>query len=988
MKQKSLSLIILILVFNSSLFSQIFSKITSGDVVNSGGHSYGNSWVDIDLDGDLDLFVSNFNSQNNNLFENLGNGNFNQIFNHPLTTDFAQSLGNSWIDFDNDCDLDFFVVEGGQNQLQANQLYENINGDFIEIASGDIVSDLGYSQSSNWADYDNDGLIDLFVANLIDQENFLYHNEGGGTFTKINNNITSYELESNYANWIDFNNDGWMDLFVVNRFGLNNQLFKNDGTGNFIEITSGIIVNDGGNSYGSSWGDYDNDGDFDLFVANKTDEDNFLYQNNGDETFTKITSGILVNDGGKTYGSEWADVDNDGDLDIVITNQSGNNNRLYLNNGDATFTSATTEVVSTDGGSSRGCSVVDYDNDGDLDIFIANRSNENNFLYQNNGNTNNWLKIKSIGSISNRASIGTKIRLKATINGNPTWQLRHIASEYGYTSQSSLEPHFGLGDATIVDSIVIEYPSGVVCTYTNLSSNQWLVFHESDCIDVLETQVFEICEGETLLLSTGNNSSVWQTDSIGNVFFVGSEITIGPLFQDTIIYSTALNSCALDSKFKYEIKINNVDSTLTTFNICTGDTLFLNNEVITESGIYTITEQGVNGCDSIHQDNVIVESVIQLFELIELCPNDSVLVFGNYVSTSGIFTQNFPSNFSCDTILEIEVALQEDMELQINSVFCQNAGAGSAVVEIINGISPFDYDWSNSTTNAAMISVDAIGNYSLTVTDANGCSAVDFYTVEENNPIMLDLDITNVSCLGGDDGAVSISGMMGLNFEFSLDGTNFFPNSEFLNLGVGDYVLNILDEEGCVHIQEFQIQEASDFQVFLSPSINIFLGENAMINSQVNPPNPNYIYEWIPTEGLNCTDCPNPIASPTETTNYTLIVTDENGCTSVANILVEIEIRKNVYIPNAFSPNGDGDNDFLTIYSDTSVDKVLNFEIFDRWGEVVFKNENFMTNDFAAGWNGFFLNKKMNPGVFAYIARVKYVDGEVEMFKGDITLLP
>ena len=124
MKQKSLSLIILILVFNSSLFSQIFSKITSGDVVNSGGHSYGNSWVDIDLDGDLDLFVSNFNSQNNNLFENLGNGNFNQIFNHPLTTDFAQSLGNSWIDFDNDCDLDFFVVEGGQNQLQANQLYE------------------------------------------------------------------------------------------------------------------------------------------------------------------------------------------------------------------------------------------------------------------------------------------------------------------------------------------------------------------------------------------------------------------------------------------------------------------------------------------------------------------------------------------------------------------------------------------------------------------------------------------------------------------------------------------------------------------------------------------------------------------------------------------------------------------------------------------------------------------------------------------------
>jgi hypothetical protein len=199
---------------------------------------------------------------------------------------------------------------------------------FTRITTGAIVNDGGRSFGSSWGDYDNDGDLDLFVANEL-QNNFLYQNNGDGTF---------------------------------------------------IKITSGAIVNDGGRSVSSSWGDYDNDGDLDLFVANYlASENNFLYQNNGDGTFTKITTGAIVTDGGRSYGSIWGDYDNDGDLDLFVTNYWGDNNFLYQNNGDGSFTKITSGAIVNDGGYSYGSSWGDYDNDGDLDLFVANIV-ENNYI--------------------------------------------------------------------------------------------------------------------------------------------------------------------------------------------------------------------------------------------------------------------------------------------------------------------------------------------------------------------------------------------------------------------------------------------------------------------------------------------------------------------------------------------------------------------------------------------------------------------------------
>ncbi|TDI93487.1 MAG: T9SS type A sorting domain-containing protein [Caldithrix sp.] len=253
-----------------------------------------------------------------------------------------------------------------------------------------------------------------------------------------------------------------------------------EGTGQatFTRIDSGAIVNDGGNSWGSSWGDYDNDGD--LIVANIGI--NFLYQNNGDPegmgkiSFTRITSGAIANDGGISLGCSWGDYDNDGDLDLFVANSVSEDNFLYRNNGNGSFTRITSGAIVNDGGSSLGCSWGDYDNDGDLDLFVANR--ENNLLYQNNGTNNNWIKIKCVGTLSSTSAIGAKVKVKATLNGKQVWQLLEISGQTGQSAQNSLEADFGLGDASVVDSIRIAWTSGTVQVLTDVSVNQFLTVTE------------------------------------------------------------------------------------------------------------------------------------------------------------------------------------------------------------------------------------------------------------------------------------------------------------------------------------------------------------------------------------------------------------------------------------------------------------------------------------------------------------------------------
>lgn len=460
------------------------AKNTISGLSNDATDNWSVSWADYNQDGFDDVFVSNYSDNKaNQLYVNNTDGTFTAVTQAgALTSDISSTVASTWADYNNDGYIDVFLAN---NIGTPNALYQN-NGDgsFSKASNNTLYTHGFYSHSASWADYDNDGYVDLFVAEYMPTKfNLLFKNNGDGTFSKVTSNpIVEEAAYSLGATWSDYNNDGYQDLFVPNGLNGANSLYKNEGGARFTKVSTGGIDTDQANSVGSSWGDYDNDGDQDLFVANASNQNNFLYNNNGDGTFTKVVDGIIVNDSGHSHGSSWGDIDNDGDLDLFVTNDQGTVNALYVNNGDGTFYKPDI-TINTDKANSFGTAMSDYDNDGDLDILVGNHSYEANDFYVNSqGSCNAWTCFNLTGTNSNRSAIGAKIRVKADLYGTPTWQLREISGQTGGGAggQNSLKAMFGLADATRIDSVIVEWPSGTRQYLTNLTIN--------DCVDIVEEE--------------------------------------------------------------------------------------------------------------------------------------------------------------------------------------------------------------------------------------------------------------------------------------------------------------------------------------------------------------------------------------------------------------------------------------------------------------------------------------------------------------------
>jgi len=487
---KNLALITLSLIFiYGNIFAQTFTRLTNSVIVSDTAHSVSCSWGDYDNDGDLDLHVGNWDNQNCFFYRNLlietGVDSFLKVTTGNIVKD---SSGNGvWIDYDNDTDLDLFT-----NNLFRNLLAETGIDSFINRNIRDIFNEGDYFGGCSWGDYDNDGDLDFFISKggyFSDQNNCLYRNmikeTGIDSFMYINTgDIVNDGGYSGGCNWVDYDNDGDLDLYVANSRGHNNFLYQNllieTGIDSFVKINTGDIVNNGGDSSSDTWGDYDNDGDLDLFVANYGDN-NFLYANNGDGTFTRIIVGEIVNDGGRSTYGNWGDFDNDGDLDLFVSNAENQKNFLYENNGDGTFLKLDTGQIVNDICDSFGNSWCDYDNDGDLDLFVANYE-PNNFLYCNNGNSNNWINIKCIGIVSNTSAIGTRLWIKAILNDEAVWQMREVS---GY---NDLNVKFGLGNATVIDTLKIRWPSGIINIFTNILANQFITAIEDQDITGIDEE--------------------------------------------------------------------------------------------------------------------------------------------------------------------------------------------------------------------------------------------------------------------------------------------------------------------------------------------------------------------------------------------------------------------------------------------------------------------------------------------------------------------
>lgn len=457
---------------------ELFARVTEGNIATDGGQSRGVAWGDYDGDGDPDLYVANTGGQWSFLYRNDGGGALTKMRGHELVSRGAMSEGASWADVDNDGDLDLFVLNSDR---QRNFLFVNHGGgQFMrDTSDAPIVTDAESSVMACWADYDADGDADVYVVNRDGQDDAYYVNQGGGRFERSRGGALGHEGGNGRTCAAgDIDGDGDVDLYVGNAREPK-RLYRNDGGGTFTELRdAGEVTASTSYNYGSSFADYDGDGDPDLLVTN-IDRPNDLYRNDGRGHFTRDDRALPRDSVGASKGQAWGDFDNDGDLDLFVANgtyKPDQRNYLYLNRGDGTFERVMRGRVSTDADTSAGVAAADADDDGDLDLFVANwgSNDQDNAFYRNAGGAarGRYLLLRAEGRRSNRMALGLTTRVRATIRGRPVWITRWLLPSTGYGSQNDLALHFGLGDATRVDSLVLRWPSGAVETFTGIETNR------------------------------------------------------------------------------------------------------------------------------------------------------------------------------------------------------------------------------------------------------------------------------------------------------------------------------------------------------------------------------------------------------------------------------------------------------------------------------------------------------------------------------------
>jgi enediyne biosynthesis protein E4 len=478
---------------------------------------------DYDNDGDLDVFLVQGTPLSDTGAAGLKPRPTSRLFRNDLTRDAngtphlhftdvteragvglrGYGMGVAVGDYDNDGDLDLFVTTFGPDTLYRN----NGDGTFTDVTATAGVSDDLWSTSATFFDYDRDGDLDLFVANYLDftlastkactdplgapdycgprvyepVPDRLYRNDGNGRFTNV---TETAGLTKAYGAGLgvvagDYNGDSWLDLYVAND-ARSNQLWINRHDGTFADegMLSGAAVNAAGNAEGSmgiASGDYDNDGDEDLFITNIVGETFAFYRNDGRGVFedVRVASGVGAATGGMTgFGTGWFDYDNDGWLDLFVANGAVNTiasqrgqsrplrmrNQLFHNVGghfEETSGAAGPPFATLEVG--RGAAFGDIDNDGDIDIVVTTNGGPVQLLLNQSASQNHWVQLKLVGRAGNRRAHGALVGLER--RGMPT-QWRRVHSDGSYLSASDDRVHFGIGASTKVDAVSVQWPDG------------------------------------------------------------------------------------------------------------------------------------------------------------------------------------------------------------------------------------------------------------------------------------------------------------------------------------------------------------------------------------------------------------------------------------------------------------------------------------------------------------------------------------------------
>ena len=564
---RSVPLLIATFLFAITLQAQIAFTANSSQLTGT----YGNPSCVVDMNGDHLDDVVRFNGNQLTIAYQQAGGGFVQQ--NQITATVSPNWSISAGDLDANGYNDILIGNGSANSF----LRANSDG---SAYTEQYFSPYIFSQRTNMADINNDGMLDAWSCHDVGLSK-PYRNTGSGVMVEDQSMIQqTVTVGGNYATvFCDYDEDGDLDLYFSKCRGgapvgdpqRINLLYRNNGNGTWTEVGAAAGVNDGAQSWISVFEDYDNDGDFDIFVGNHSDANRF-YRNNGDGTFTDIIASTGINSGALgAWEANAADFDNDGWIDIITEAGGG----IWHNNGNGTFGFVSSPVSE--------CGIGDLNNDGYPDIHLGQT------VYYNNGGTNHWVKFELQGIFSNKNGIGARLKLY----GPWGMQTREIRSGNGFSHMSSLHAMFGIGAATAIDSVVVSWPSGVRTVIANPGVDQLNIVPEASCtlapIEIIVDGSPTICTGESVTLTapSGFASYMWSNGS------AASTITVSQSGNYTVVGIDA-NDCAAVSN-SVAVSVVTSEQPVITINgdeaFCQGSTV----ELVSSVGINAVWSNGATG---------------------------------------------------------------------------------------------------------------------------------------------------------------------------------------------------------------------------------------------------------------------------------------------------------------------------------------------------------------------------------------------------------
>lgn len=596
---------------------------------------------------------------------------------------------------------------------------------------------------------------------------------------------------------------------------------------------------------------------------------------------------------------------------------------------------------------------------------------------------------------------------------------------------------------------IIEADQAIICegetiTFTVIGSQlgnnpsfQWQIdgVNTGNNSPVFTTDILSEGQNITCIINTNQNCAttntiITNTISVNVISSTPPSITITPNVTETcpgepITFIASGNNFGQNPMFQWQIDGLNVGANLPEFTtsqllngqlvscILTADITCSENNVVESEPVSIIITDGISPVINIESntseicagEEVIITASGSNFGLnasfqwmIDGTPvstNDSIFI------TTGLSSQQ---TVTClitnpDACESLSTAISNPISIKVNHVTVEileigfeNCGNADGIIEIegIGGTEPYSYEWMNGE-NKNLLTDLSYGKYTVTVTDAIGCSAIGQIEMGKNEvPEVQSIIVDQADCEGdnGAAGIVLLDSTMTYTFEWlNNDGKPVSYSNHAENLKTGSYSVIISNEYGCTTIETVTIEQTPGIQVAINDDIQLTLGDYFQIETIVNITD-GVTYSWEEVEGLSCRTCPSPTLRPTESGVYTLTVTNEFGCTASDEIIVHVIPKRDVYIPNAFTPNNDGVNDYFTVYAGENVSSIKSMHLFDRWGGEIFSKTDFAPSHEEEGWNGTFKGQRLQSGVYVYLIEVEYIDGKTKLHKGDVSITP